>query len=146
MSVSVSRVSNLYLVKIVGTAEIYREAFTGDNVDVIIKPCQMTQENQNKDHHMFQYVAYENRVSPNHLSDESPIGDINKVQFTTFLPSTAEQELLSEQLAIAVCHIWAAHIPPVSWFANCVPATIPHKHMNEMKKKTNKVNKNIFLP
>ena len=120
-------------------------SFTGDNVDMIIKPRQMTQANQNKDHHMFQYIAYENRVSPNHLSDEVPIGDINKVPFTTFLPSTAEQELLSEQLAIAVCHIWAAHIPSLSWFSNCVPSTIPHKHMNEMKKNTNKVSKNISI-
>lgn len=41
-------------------------SLTGDNVDLKVRPRQMTQKNQNKDHHMFQYVAYENRVSPNH--------------------------------------------------------------------------------
>ena len=114
-------------------------SFTGDNVDMMIKPRQMTQANQNKDHHMFQYVAYENRVSPNHLPDDAPIGDVTKVPFTTFLPSTAEQELLSEELALVMCHMWATHIPSLSWFADCVPTNIPHKHMDDMKKKTNKV-------
>ena len=39
--------------------KVYRESihpgysFTDDNVDIIIKPCQMTKGNQNKDHLMF---------------------------------------------------------------------------------------------
>ena len=77
-----------------------------------------------------------------HKKDEAldaPIGDVTKVPFTTFLPSTAEQELLSEELALVVCHMWATHIPSLSWFADCVLTNIPHKHMDDMKKKTNKV-------
>ena len=37
--------------------------FTGDNVDIRCKPRQMTLKNQNKDNHMFHWVAFENRVN-----------------------------------------------------------------------------------
>ena len=38
-------------------------SFTGDNVDIRCKPRQMTMKNRNKDHHMFQLVAFQNSVS-----------------------------------------------------------------------------------
>ena len=47
-------------------------SFTGDNVDIRCKPRQMTMKNRNKDHHMFQLVAFQNRVSPNHLPNYAP--------------------------------------------------------------------------
>ena len=42
-------------------------SFTGDNVDMRVLPRQMTIKNKAKDHHMFQTVAFKNRISPNHL-------------------------------------------------------------------------------
>ncbi len=114
-------------------------SFTGDNVDMILKPRQMMKGNQNKDYHMFQYVAYENRISANHLSDEKPIADICKLPLTTFLPSVQEQEILAEELATLVGHKWAEHIPALEWFEDYLPDNIYHKHMDDVTKKTNKV-------
>ena len=37
-----------------------RYSFTGDNVDMRCTPRQMTLKNRNKDHHMFQIVAFKN--------------------------------------------------------------------------------------
>ena len=47
-------------------------SFTGDNVDIRVTPRQMTIKNQTSDIHLFQYVAFKNRVSGNHLSNEIP--------------------------------------------------------------------------
>lgn len=114
-------------------------SFTGDNVDMILKPRQMMKGNQNKDYHMFQYVAHENRISANHLSDEKPIADICKIPLTTFLPSVQEQELLAEELTTLVGHKWAEYIPALKWFEEHLPDHIYHKHMDDVRKKTNKV-------
>lgn len=114
-------------------------SFTGDNVDMILKPRQMMKSNQNKDYHMFQYVAYENRVSANHLPDEKQITDICKMRLTIFLPSVQEQEILAEELTTLVGLKWAEHIPSLKWFDEHLPDHIYHKHKEDVKKKANKV-------
>ena len=91
-------------------------SFTGDNVDIRCKPRQMTVKNRNKDHHMFQLVAFQNRVSPNHLPNEAPKSDVMKEPFTTFLPSVDEQAQLVEELVILVGQKWALNIPALAWF------------------------------
>ena len=50
-----------------------RYSFTGDNVDMCT-PLQMTLKNRNKDHHMFQIVAFKKRVSSNYLPSDKPKG------------------------------------------------------------------------
>jgi hypothetical protein len=77
-------------------------------------------------------VAYENRISANHLSDEKPIADICKLPLTTFLPSVQEQEILAEELATLVGHKWAEHIPALERFEDYLPDNIYHKHMDMM--------------
>ena len=114
-------------------------SFTGDNVDIRCKPRQMTVKNQNKDHHMFQWVAFENRVSPNHLPNEAPKKDVMKEPFTTFLPNADEQAQLVNELVVLVGHKWASYIPALQWFKGYLPARIQHEHMEEMKMKTKKV-------
>lgn len=114
-------------------------SFTGDNVDMIVKPRQMMKSNQNKDYHMFQYVAYENRISANHLPDEKPIADIKSIPLTTFLPSVQEQESLAEEFTTLVGQKWSEYIPALKWFGDHLPDHIHHKHIEEVKKKTNKV-------
>jgi hypothetical protein len=48
------------------------------------------------DFHMFQNVSYENRISPNNLSDDQSIVDVDKISWLTFLPSAMEQTSLTE--------------------------------------------------
>ena len=117
-------------------------SFTGDNVDIRCKPRQMTVKNRNKDHHMFQLVAFQNRVSPNHLPNDAPKSDVMKEPFTTFLPSVDEQAQLVEELVILVGQKWASYIPALAWFKDHLPARIHHEHMEQMKTKTKKVSFN----
>ena len=111
-------------------------SFAGDNVDVFLKPRQMMKCNQNNDVHMFQNVAYENRISSNHLSDEQPVVDMDKISWL----SAQVQTRLAEDLVVLVCQRWAKYIPALSWLVDYVPEHIPHKHMDEVQRKTNKVN------
>ena len=120
-------------------------SFTGDNVDIRCKPCQMTAKNQNKDHHMFQFVAYKNRILPNHLSNEKPLMDVEKAPLATFLPNVDEQRLLIHELVILTGKTWAKYIPALAWFDNHLPEQLMHDHMDETKQKTEKVCTEMFM-
>ena len=113
-------------------------SFTGDNVDMCT-PRQMTLKNRNKDHHMFQIVAFKNRVSSNHRPSDKPKGNDNEIPFSTFLPSSAEQSLLQRDLVVIVGHKWAQYIPSLSWMKDYLPSCISHNHMDQTRQKTEKV-------
>ena len=115
-------------------------SFTGDNVDMRVLPRQMTIKNKGKDHHMFQIVAFKNRVNPNFLPDDRPKSDINKEPFTTFLPSAKEQLQLVEELVVLVGNKWAKYVPALSWYADHLPKHIHHENIAQTKEKTDKVN------
>ena len=114
-------------------------SFTGDNVDIRCKPRQMTAKNQNKDHHMFQYVAFKNRASPNHLPNDKPIMNFDDMPLTTFLPNAEEQKMFVGEFVILVGKSWAKHIPALAWFQEHLPGRFMHEYVEETKKKTEKV-------
>mgnify|MGYP002803516413 FL=1 len=114
-------------------------SFTGDNVDIRVTPRKMTMKNQTSDIHLFQYVAFKNRVSNNHLSNEIPNVACKDIPLTSFLPSVSEQQLLVNELTVLVGHKWATYIPSLKWFHDFLPKHIQHNHMNETKTKTEKV-------
>ena len=114
-------------------------SFTGDNVGIRVTPRQMTMKNQTSDIHLFQYVAFKNRVSGNHLSNEIPNVACKDIPLTSFLPSVSEQQLLVNELTVLVGHKWATYIPSLKWFDDFLPKHIQHNHMNETKTKTEKV-------
>ena len=115
-------------------------SFTGDNVDIRVTPRQMTIKNQTSDIHLFQYVAFKNRVSGNHLSNEIPTVACKDIPLTSFLPSVSEQQLLVDELTVLVGHKWASYIPSLKWFDDILPKHIQHNYMNQTKTKTEKVN------
>ena len=43
--------------------------FVGNNDDFIVKVRHMSLKHQNKDHHLFQWVSYKNRLAGYHLED-----------------------------------------------------------------------------
>ena len=114
-------------------------SFTGDNVDINCKPRQMTMKNRNKDHHMFQIVAFKNRKSSNHLPSNVHNGDVNTIPFTTFLPSPEDQSKLKDELVIIVGHKWAQYIPALSWLKEYLPPNITHEYIDKTHQKTEKV-------
>ena len=108
-------------------------SFTGDNVDMRILPRQMTLSNKNKDHHMYQLVAFKNRIPSNDLSNENAKNDVKQVPLSTFLPSAAEQSALVEEFVILVGHVWGQYIPLLSWFLEHLPQWIVHAQMDNQK-------------
>ncbi|XP_022783267.1 uncharacterized protein LOC111324048 [Stylophora pistillata] len=119
-------------------------SFTGDNVDMRILPRQMTLTNKNKDHHMYQMVAFKNRISSNHLPNISPKNDASQVLFSSFLPNAEEQSTLIEELIILIGHVWGKFIPSLAWFTECLPKQIVHAQMENTKKKTEKVHLGVL--
>lgn len=114
-------------------------SFTGDNVDMRILPRQMTLTNKNKDHHMYQMVAFKNRISSNHLPNTSPKNDASQGLFSSFLPNAEDQSTLIEELIILIGHVWGKYISSLAWFTECLPKQIVHAQMENTKKKTEKV-------
>lgn len=108
-----------------------------------VLPRQMTIKNKAKDHHMFQIVAFKNRISPNHLPNDYPKRNINQEPFTTFLPNAEEQLQLVEELVVLVGNKWAEYVSALAWYADHIPKHIQHENMEETKKKTEKVNSNV---
>jgi hypothetical protein len=60
--------------------------FVGDNVDLATKVRHITNDYRNQSQHLYQICAYECRVSGNHLSDDNPIGEINKAIYADLGP------------------------------------------------------------
>lgn len=120
-------------------------SFTGDNVDMRKLPRQMTLNNKNKDHHMYQMVSYKNRIPSNHLSNKQPKNDVKLVSLSTFLPSATEQSVLVEEFSILIGHVWGQYIPSLAWFLEHIPKRIVHAEMENTKKKTEKVLKVLIV-
>ena len=114
-------------------------SFTGDNVDMRILPRQMTLNNKNKDHHMYQIVAFKNRVPSNHFSNKQAKNNVENIPLSLFLPSATEQIILIDELVILIGHIWSQYIPSLQWFSESLPPVIVHGQMENTKKKTEKV-------
>ena len=60
--------------------------FVGDNVDMVTKVRLMTLTNQNKDAHMYQMCAYQNRVSGNDCENSKPLQDVQTAKFSQLIP------------------------------------------------------------
>lgn len=114
-------------------------SFTGDNVDINCRTRQMTVKNRNKDHHLFQLVAFKNRIPSNHLPSNVPSADVNKVPFSSFIPSPEEQTILKEEMIVLVGLKWAHYIPALSRLKDHLPPCVTHENMEKTRMKTEKV-------
>ena len=113
--------------------------FVSDNVDIQIKVRHMTRERQHKDYHLFNMLAYKNRVGGNELSDEKPIASIKDIPLAEFLPNDEDNRHYLEEFTHLIALIWCQHIPALSWWKEHLPTYIPHEHEQEMKKKSERV-------
>ena len=113
--------------------------FVGDNVDMRTKVRHMTFAHQNKDQHMYQICAYENRVSGNHLDNTRPKAQAEEVPFVELVPCDAEKEKLTSDFAFLVASKWAQHIPCFQKYKAVLPSHIQHQYLDEMKQKSRRV-------
>jgi len=79
-----------------------------DNINIFQKVREMTEDNQNKDHHLINHVRVTNRVSGNHLPDDKPLCDsVLDLDNYKVIPTVPEHISQSGNyiLLISVAHI-----------------------------------------
>ncbi|KAK3731057.1 hypothetical protein QZH41_019215 [Actinostola sp. cb2023] len=116
-----------------------------DNFDIRIEVSDMTSDNQNKDKHWCNHNAITDRVNPNQYSDDKPIADILHVPNKVIVPKLEDNKALMDDFVVLVARVFVEHFDSFSIFKDIVPTHIKHKHSDEMKKKTNKVNMGIIF-
>lgn len=111
-----------------------------DNLDIFQKVREMTEENQNKDHHWVNHVKVTNRVSGNHLPDEKPILDsVMDLDNYKIIPTVPEHISQRGNYIILIERIITEEIPCLAFCKDVVPTHIPHRYFKEMSAKTEKV-------
>ena len=107
--------------------------FVIDNIDSTVKPRYMREISQIQSLHYVQVYA---------VSDRIDFSDISKALATeknlySILPSSDEQQILKENMAISVAHILVDHISFFSEVFKClVTRHIPHQYSVQMSQKS----------
>ena len=91
---------------------------------------------QNRDLHMFNVLAVENRISTFHLADDKPIATLETLQLSQLLPSAEDNILLRKNWHILAAHLLARYLPQLAFMASHVPKKVEHKYMTEVRQKT----------
>ena len=91
---------------------------------------------QNRDLHMFNVLAVENRVNTFILPDDKPVSTVETLQLSQLLPTIEDNIVLRKNWSILTAHILSRYIPQLAFMATHVPKEIEHKYMKEMRKET----------
>ena len=80
----------------------------------------------------------ENRVSGNHLSDQTPLGGIMETENGKCRPTTTDNVKQRQNYITLVERVITTNIPCLHFLSEICTIHIPHKYTTEMKrKKTN---------
>ena len=110
-----------------------------DNWDLRQEVQHMTSDHQNTDIHWVNHNLVENRVSGNHLPDDRPVKDVLDVENKDLIPSFADHKELYNNYLVHIQRILTRRIPALQWLSNQVPKHIWHKHSQEMRQPSKKV-------
>jgi hypothetical protein len=110
---------------------------TIDNVDYTQNVHYMTEEHQNNDKHYVSINATVNRVSSNHLSDESTANGINQMENGKCIPNHFEQKA---HCPCPTCNCRTCSMPWI-WKGSFVKAHPTHVHQRDIT--TNRFSKYI---
>ena len=113
--------------------------FVGDNVDMVTKVRHMTVTNQNKDAHMYQMCAYQNRVSGNACDDTKPLQDAQSAKFGQLIPGPVEHEQMIDNFAYIVAKQWCTSVDHLQPYLTVLPDFIVHPYLKETKQQTVRV-------
>ena len=113
--------------------------FVIDNLDLRQNVINMTEENQNLDYHWTNGNIISNRISGNHLPDDSPIKDITTVEMSEVIPSPNDHLAYAKNLKVHIQRILVSRIPCLSTLKDCVVHHIPHPYQQEMHSRSDKV-------
>lgn len=107
-----------------------------DNVDLIIHARHTSRNKFGSDLHMAQIIAVKDRVSGLHLSNDKPSSLIKDVDMSKFVPTVTDNRLLKQEWVILIGKIISQNSPALGWFASHLPKEVPHRHIEEMKQKS----------
>ena len=111
-----------------------------DNLDIFQKVREMTEDNQNKDHHWINHVKVTNRVSGNHLPDDKPICDsVMDLDNYKIIPTVPQHISQRGNYILLIERVITEEIPSLSFCKDVVTMHIPHSHSKEMVTKSEKV-------
>lgn len=117
----------------------------GDNVDLLIKPRQSTISDGNKDLHYYNVMAVKNRISGNHLNDEQPMGTVDSVPWSKYLPTVEDNESMKSEWIYLVSKTIVNYLHHFELFKEHIPGHLSHKYSHVTKKKTEVVSICIFI-
>lgn len=113
-----------------------------DNLDIFQRVREMTEDNQNKDHHWINHVKVTNRVSGNHLPDDKPICDsVMDLDNYKIIPTVPQHISQRGNYILLIERVITEEIPCLAFCKDVVTLHIPHAHSKEMAKKSEKVGK-----
>lgn len=115
----------------------------GDNLDITITPSKMTLQSQRKSLHWFLLLVKQKRVIVDdvHIPDsEFTKKDISKSPCVSWLPTVDIFQSLLKSFTFHVAHILLNYITYLSSCKESFPKHLEHKHMDQMKKKTEFLN------
>lgn len=108
----------------------------GDNLDKTVNPRFMSADHQRQSLHYFHSYGVLDRVKSD-CTDHSPIGDVDSLPPSAFLPDTDDCLQLRKHYAILIGRILVDQVSFFKKFKDCVVRHIPHKHTVQMSQKSN---------
>lgn len=110
-----------------------------DNYDMFQKVRTMTEINQNRDIHWVNHNRVSNRVSGNHLQDNTAICDLKNLDNSKLTPSVIEHIMQRNNYITLIERILVSSINYLKFCNGIVSQQIPHKHVKESGMKSKKV-------
>jgi len=107
----------------------------GDNLDIYVRTNDIRMDNKNRDYHFFASDFTFDRIPLLNMDDTKPLGDVNNIEYTCFLPSLAENKLYKDSLRILIARILIEHIDGFQWMKPVVPQHISHEFEDIKKSK-----------
>lgn len=104
----------------------------GDNCDLHVNVCHMTNDNKNKFFHWFNCTAFKDQVIGDHLLDihETTLED---VPVSSFFPDNGNIQELKSDFIILWLHVIVNHLSAFAFLRNSVVYHIPHQYTDVMK-------------
>ena len=99
-----------------------------DNLDIFQRVREMTEDNQNKDHHWINHVKVTNRVSGNHLPDDKPLCDsVMELENYKVIPTGPDHISQRGNYIRLIERVLTEEIPYLSFCKDVVTSHIPHQ-------------------
>lgn len=111
----------------------------GDNIDKNVKPRTMTSEHQTRSLHYFHLFAVRDRIDLSSYSNEPRVPDLTAMNLDDLLPSSEDEELMNENLAILMGRVLRKYMPFFQKFAFCLGRHIFHEFYEDLSAKSDVV-------